>query len=74
MDDADNPSPGDYSVCLDCAVLLRYDDQLILQKITKEDLDRLKAEDLAAYRKLLVTQLIVKKTKPLQERYLASRN
>lgn len=38
------PKPGDFSVCVDCYELLKFDENLLLKTATQEELDTLPHE------------------------------
>ena len=39
------PSPNDFSICVGCANMLRYDDELRLRKFSKAEWDALTADE-----------------------------
>lgn len=46
------PTPGDFSVCINCGTVNRYDGALFLEELTDEDFNALPAEEQAEIRKV----------------------
>jgi hypothetical protein len=51
---------GDYSVCIRCGTLLRYDQQLHVKKATKTELGELKSRNISAYLKLMKASVFIR--------------
>lgn len=51
------PKPGDYTLCLNCSLIHRYDDDLKLLRVKNEDLNKLRKEDYDLYYKLITLKV-----------------
>ena len=60
------PGPGDFSVCLNCAELLRYDDQLNLYIPSEDEMAELDSEAKALIDRARV--IIVTKIRPMRNK------
>jgi len=47
------PTPGDYSVCIECSEILVFDDDLLLRKPTDKELEDVPLDSLSKIQNLL---------------------
>lgn len=58
-------SKGDFTLCLSCGEILRFDDNMQLKISTQKDLEDLEIEQ---YKKITKGSLLIKHFKPLQNK------
>lgn len=54
------PAPGDFTVCIYCAIILRFDNDMNLREVTKEELAAFAIENTHEARLLIETILCIK--------------